>query len=298
MQDYKPKEKINGIEYEAYCNKIEFILFTGYDSEFKAASKYLRKPSVESHVDYEAIRNTATSLKPNIAIGSFAGGPIALIQRSTEKNMRQFLNDIMDIFPVAKYFISVGTGFGFQREEMKLGDVFISSGLTAVDDYSMSIDGTTAHINVQGQHIQTIELLQRIFCVDTSVEQNFPVTECRTAYYQVSNIVSSVSLAEDTRLYNKTSIIVHPSVVGGDINGRELLQWQNDGKISGFIVIKSVIGYVDERKSDAWKFTGALAAVHYVEQKMIPYMGKLNINLRVCNDQYVRYNLHYQFTVV
>ena len=92
-------------------------------------------------------------------------------------------------------------------------------------------------------------------------------------------------MAEDTRLYEKTSIIVHPSVVGGDINGRELLQWQNDGKISGFIVIKSVIGYVGERKSDTWKFTGALAAVHYVEQKMIPYMGKLNINLRVCNDQ-------------
>ena len=116
VQEHKPKEKINGVEYDAYCNKIEFILFTGCDSEFKAASTYLRKPSVESHA---AIRNTATSLKPNIAIGSFAGGPIALIQRSTEKNMKQFINDIMDIFPVAKYFISVGTGFGFQQKEMK-----------------------------------------------------------------------------------------------------------------------------------------------------------------------------------
>ena len=295
MQEYKPKEKINGVKYNAYCNKIEFILFTGCDSEFKAASTYLRNPSVESHVK----ANTATSLKPNIAIGSFAGGPIALIQRSTEKNMKQFINDIMDIFPVAKYFISVGTGFGFQQKEMKVGDVFISSGLIAVDEYSVSIAGSTAHINVQSHHqIQTIELLQRIFCVDTSVEQNFRVTKDCTADYQVSKIVSSVSMAEDTRLYNKTSITVHPSVVGGDISGRELLQWQNDGKISGFIVIKSVIGYVDGRKSDVWKFTGALAAVHYVEQKMIPYMGKLSINLRVCNDQYLRYNLHYQFSVV
>ena len=297
MQECKPKEKIEKIDgkYDAYCKKIEFILFTGCNSEFKAASTYLRKPSVESH---EAIRNTATSLKPNIAIGSFAGGPIALIQRSTETNMKKFINDIMGIFPVAKYFISVGTGFGFQQKEMKVGDVFISSGLIAADDYSVSIDGTTAHIYVQGHHsIQTIELLQKIFC-DTSVEQNFRVTKDRTADYQVSNIVSSVSMAEDTRLYNKTSITVHPSVVGGDINGRELLQWQNDGKITGFIVIKSVIGYVGEIKSDTWKFTGALAAVHYVEQKMIPYMGKLNINLSVCNDQYLRYNLHYQFSVV
>ena len=297
MQECKPKEKIEKIDgkYDAYCKKIEFILFTGCNSEFKAASTYLRKPSVESH---EAIRNIATSLKPNIAIGSFAGGPIALIQRSTEKDMKKFINDIMGIFPVAKYFISVGTGFGFQQKEMKVGDVFISSGLIAVDEYSVSIDGTTAHIYVQGHHsIQTIELLQKIFC-DTSVQQNFRVTKDRTADYQVSNIVSSVTMAEDTRLYNKTSIAVHPSVVGGDINGRELLQWQNDGKITGFIVIKSVIGYVGERKSDTWKFTGALAAVHYVEQKMIPYMGKLNINLSVCNDQYLRYNLHYQFSVV
>ena len=267
-KNHLPKYKVNGVDYESYCNKIEFILLTGSDQEFNAAATYLHNPSVDNHT---TIKDTATSLKPNIAIGTFAGGPIALIQTRKQKNTKDFFETVMDIFPEAKYIISTGTGFGFQQK-MKLGDVFISSGLTAIDDYSVNIDGTTAHIHVQGNYIQMIDLLQRIFCFDSSVTEKFNVTQFRAADYRISNIISGVDLSEDSRLHNKTDIIVDSNAVGGDINGRELMQLQNEGIIKGFIVIKSV---TNERKNHMWKFTGAMAAVHYVEQKMMPYNCKL-----------------------
>ena len=272
LKYHLPKNKINGVDYESYCNKIEFILLTGSDHEFNAATTYLHNPSIEGHV-YDP-KDTATSLQPNIVIGTFAGGPIALIQTNKEKNMNDFFETVMSIFPDAKYIISTGTSFAVQQKEMKLGDVFISSGLTVIDNYSVNIDDSMAYIHIQGSHMHTIDFLQTIFCFDSSVPENFEVTELRAADYQISDIISGVDLSEDSRLYNKTSIIVDLNAVGGDVNGRELMELQNEGKIKGFIVIKSITEYIDSRKNQIWKFTGAMAAVHYVEQKMMPYNCK------------------------
>ena len=272
LKYHLPKNKINGVDYESYCNKIKFILLTGSDHEFNAAATYLHKPSIEGHV-HDA-KDTATSLQPNIVIGTFAGGPIALIQTSKENSMNNFFETVIGIFPDANYIISTGTSFAVQQKEMKLGDVFISSGITVIDDYSVNIDDSIAYIHIQGSHMNTTDFLQTMFCFDCSVPKIFKVTEFRAADYQISDIISGVDLSEDSRLYNKTSIIVDLNAVGGDVNGRELMQLQKEGKIKGFIVIKSVTEYIDSRKNDIWKFTGAMAAVHYVEQKMMRYNCK------------------------
>ena len=272
LKNHLPKNKINGVDYESYSSKIKFILLTGSDHEFNAAATYLHSPSIEGHV--QDAKDTATSLQQNIVIGTFAGGPIALIQTSKEKNMNNFFETVLGIFPDAKYIISTGTGFAVQQKEMKLGDVFISSGVTVIDDYSVNIDDSMAYIHIQGSHMHTIDFLQTMFCFDSSVPKKFEVTEIRVSDYQISDIISGIDLSEDSRLYNKTSIIVDLNAVGGDVNGRELMQLQNEGKIKGFIVIKSVTEYIDSKKKNIWKFTGAMAAVHYVEQKMIPYNCK------------------------
>ena len=272
LKNHLPKNKIDGVDYKSYCNKIEFILLTESDHEFNAAATYLHNPSIEGHV--QDAKDTATSLQPNIVIGTFAGGPIALFQTSKEKNMSDFFETVMGIFPDAKYIISTGTGFAVQQKDMKLGDVFISSGLTVIDNYSVNIDDSMADIHIQGSHMHTIDFLQRMFCFDPSVTKKFEVTEFRAADYQISDIISGVDFSEDSRLCNKTNIIVDLNVVGGDVNGRELMELQNEGKIKGFIVIKSVTEYIDWRKNHTWKFTGAMAAVHYVEQKMMPYNCK------------------------
>ena len=104
----------------------------------------------------------------------------------------------------------------------------------------------------------------------------------------MSNIISSLEVIEDFRMRNKSSITikiedsnitVNPNAVGINTGSIKLLQLQKEEIIKEFIVIESVIGYVGETSNNKWKFTGAMAALYYVQQKMTDYMCELVIFL-------------------
>ena len=197
-------------------------------------------------------------------------------------------------FPQIKYVISFDTCYGFHQSEIKLGDVLISSGITNVTSYDINSDKSTAHIVINGTVVAIKDLLQHIFCTDSRLEEKFEISSFRSAKYQVSNIISSLEVVEDFRmrnkssitikiedftLHNKASITLNPNAVGINTGSIELLQLQKEEIIMEFIVIESVIGYVGETSNNNWKFTGAMAALYYVQQKMTDYMCKLVIFL-------------------
>ena len=211
-------------------------------------------------------------------------------------------------FPQVKYVISVDTCYGFHQSEIKLGDVLISSGITNVTSYDISSDKSTAHIVINGNFVAIEDLLQHIFCTDSRLEENFEISSFRSAKYQVSNIISNLKVIEDLRmrsvssitikikdstLHNKASITVNLNAAGINTGNINLLQLQKEEIIYGFIVIESVIGYVGETSNNKWKFTGAMAALYYVQQKMTDYMCKLVIFLRAMNicDVVIKYNI-------
>ena len=273
VQQHLPKSKSGNIDYLSYTKKIEFILVAVSDKEYNAATTYLQRPSVEDQI-HNITNSVATRLDSHIAVGSFAGAPVALIKTGTGMHSKDILKNAMMIhFPEVKYIISIGTCYGFQPEEVKLCDVLISSELTLVDNHSVSTDGSTANINIQGNHIELKDLLKRIFCMDCNVMVDFEVSMSRTSNYHVSNIIFGVDIT-DVKLLDCNSIIVHPFAIGGDAHGKDLWQLQMEGIIDGFIVIKSVVEYVNHSKNDIWKFTGAMSALHYVKEKMMPYMCK------------------------
>ena len=65
-----------------------------------------------------------------------------------------------------------------------------------------------------------------------------------------------------------------PEVIGGDMEGGELLRLQLKRKIEGVIVIKGVAGYADGCSTEDWQFTAALAAMKYTSFKLHYYEGK------------------------
>ena len=274
VKQHLPKSRIGNIDYHSYTKKIKFILVAVSDKEYNAATTYLQKPSVEDQI-HNMTNNVATSLDSHIAVGSFAGAPVALINIGTGMYSKDIFKNAMIHFPKVKYVISIGTCYGFQPEEVKLCDVLISSVLTLVDNHSVSTDGSTANINIQGNHVEIKDLLERIFCIDSNVMVDFKVSMSRTSNYHVSNIIFGVDIT-DIELLDSNIIKVHPFAIGGDAHGKDLLQMQMEGIIDGFIVIKSVIEYVNHSKTDTciWKFTGAMSALHYVKEKMMSYICK------------------------
>ena len=280
VQQHLPKSRVGNLDYNSYCKSIEFILLTGSDFEYSAAMTYLKRPSIEDHT-----ATTATIFRRNILVGSFAGAQVALVKTGTGRSMKAVMAKVMKHFKHAKYFISLGGLYGFHQKEVELGDVVISSAFTNITDYNIHTDKS---IVINGTINETCDLLQRIFCIDSSVK-NFKVSSIRSASYHESNVISSDSMVNDFRLHDKTSITVviqdsnsHSKTriavqscgIGGNTDSEELLKLRMEGEINEFILIKSVIGYVDGIKTDTWKFTGAMAALHYVEQKMIPYISK------------------------
>ena len=240
------------------------------DKEYNAATTYLERPSVEDKIH----NNVATSLDSHIAVGSFAGAPVALIKTGTGLNSKDIFKNAKFIFPGVKYVISIGTCYGFQSEEVKLCDVLISSELTFLDK-DLVTDGATADINSK---VKINDLLKRIFCTDSNVMEDFKVSMSRTSNYHVSNIISGVDITDIIKLLDSNNINVH-LFNGGDAHGKDLWDMQKDRIIDGFIVIKSVVEYVNHSTNDIWKFTGAMSALHYVKEKMMPYIGKFYLHL-------------------
>ena len=62
-----------------------------------------------------------------------------------------------------------------------------------------------------------------------------------------------------------------PEVIGGEMEGGELLRFQKNRQIEGVIVIKGVVDYGDGTKAKGWQFTAAMAAFTYVKTKLQYY---------------------------
>ena len=262
-----PKSRLSNVDYISYCQKIEFLLLTVSDLEFDAATTYFQSPSAENSMGADS----ATNLEPNIVVGTFAGAPVALIKVERREFRVQYWKDAW--FPSAKYIIKVGTGYGFQRNMIELGDIFISSSLTDVTRYSLRTDGHDAYIDFKGSTKDIENLLHRVFCGNTNVQRKFKIY-FHSFNCHVSNVITGINMIETSGLQSKHIVGVHPFAIGGDVEGRNLLQLQEEKVISGFVIIKSVSEYVNGIQGYDYKFRGAMTALHYVEQKLILYIGK------------------------
>ena len=95
VKEHLPKSQFGNIDYLSYTKKIELILVAVSDKEYNAATTYLQRPSVEDQI-HNISNSVATRLDSHIAVGSFAGAPVALIKTGTGMHSKDILKKCND----------------------------------------------------------------------------------------------------------------------------------------------------------------------------------------------------------
>ncbi len=258
-------------DFITYLKKVEFIISVLGEKEYRAAICNMQNPIGE---EVQEMKVTLLNDNINMVVGSFANSPIVVVKSANAIKLRHDLEAALDFCSNAKYILCIGTGYAFQKKDVQLGEVFISSSISLIEQYDVTQLGDSADIDIQdAKSVGISDLLKRIFCSNINSVEDFYLSEKRIARYHCSNIISGIDFG-DANFQNADKVTINPQAIGGDYSLNEIFQLQESGKISGFIVIKSVTKYADGSCYNNWDFTGAMAAFHFAKKKMIPYIRK------------------------
>ena len=238
------------------------------DYEFEAATTYIKAPSNEK-TNY-LIKSTATEIQKRIWVGMFAGHPIGLIKTDPGGDCNEQLWSALKVFPKAKYIVAVGVCYGFP-EKTEYGDVLISQSIIDLGNVRLG-----DVIRQRGPTLKMKEEIRAIFCDGPNIPKEFVVSKHekgqRTARHLVGNIVSAKLLIVDSNIRDKIYAAVNEDAYGGEMEGGELVKFQNrqieKGKNISVIIIKAVADFGDRNKNKSWQFISAKAAFHYVHCKL------------------------------
>ena len=176
----------------------------------------------------------------------------------------------------AKFVVGVGVGCAFDRMKYKFGDVLVSSKICDLSNFKVDANGKVIQ---RGQIVQMLVLLFVTFCMNLKLK--FPVSkpkksdEVRYCEVHAGTFASFPVHMDNKEIRDKFNAVI-PEVIGGDMEGGELLKFQQQQKVPcGVIVIKGVADYGDGTKEKLWQFTAAMAAFAYAHAKLRLWQGKI-----------------------
>ena len=254
-QNYPEEGSEDYQELKRFASAVELILLTINEHEYRAAAVYMESPSDKFK------RAVFVPGLGNRVVGMFARIKIALIQSEVGARSDEFIKDAIDAFPNAHFVIGVGVCYAFDRSKYQFGDVLVSRQICDMSDSKFSKQGK---FEDRGETIDVAAELKR-FCMD--LISDFNVTENRISKVYCGRIVSIPNLI-DYKLMKKRIKASIADVIGGEMEGGQLMKFQKKRKIKGVIIIKGVVDYADGSKSKDWQFTSAMAAVHYTYSKL------------------------------
>ena len=242
-------------QIKTFCKRVEIILLTVNENGYIAAWTFLQPlANFKKSVMYETGK----------VLGMFANRKTALIK--AERDMcRWHLDNSVKLFPKAKYIVSFGVGYAFNKEKYKLADVLVSNKICDFVDWKLNED---REIN---------RYLQSKFCNVTDCD-HFEVSKStkgkRYSEIYCGSICSYPTLLNDQELRDKFCRMVATKAIGWEMEGGVLLQFQREEKIKGFIIVKGVSDYGggsdcgDRKEEREREFTASMAALHYVKSKL------------------------------
>lgn len=264
IDEYRAKRpqnppRVTTKEYEAlkkFCNNVELILLTINENEYHAAALFMEKPlgNFEKAVFYP---------NPNMVVGMFADKRTALIQTDVGAHCSLYIREAINKFPLAQYVIGVGVCYAFDSEKFKFGDVLVSKQICDVTNLKFK---KNEEIEYRGQIIDVVSELMELFCFDLVHE--YKVSDSRSSNVHCGPFISYSALMDNKEMRDKFHATV-PTAIGGEMEGGELMQFAQERKIKGVIVIKGVADYADGTKSKEWQFTSAMAAMNYTKSKLL-----------------------------
>lgn len=255
----RPKTKEHE-ELAKFIEDIEVILQVVDEHEYQAAVTFLERPS-------ETFKKSVVFPSAGSAVGFFAERRVALIHTDKGANISEYIEGALGTFKNAKYIVGVGSGYAFDRTKYKFGDVLVSRKIGDLRNWRIERDGNVIN---RGQLIDAVKRLQELFCMDASFEDDFEVATGRYSKTYVGTFASSAVALQNREMRDKFAQAV-PEVIGGEMEGGQLMWFQQKRRIDGVIVVKGVADYGDGLSTDEWKFTAAMAAFTYVRDKMYYY---------------------------
>ena len=228
----------------------------------------------------ESLKNVAVFPSSGKVVGLFAGHKIALIQTDMGSSSSDYVQSAIDTFPSARFIIAIGVAYAVNCARYRLGDVLVSKSISDLKNLKFDKNGRIVN---RGQIVDIVNELKSLFCMDLTFEADFEVARNgRVSSVYCGRYASYSALFEDKEMRDKFCAAV-PEVIGGDMEGGELLRFQQGKKIEGIIVIKGVAGYADGSIGKEWHFTAALAALKYTKSKLLYYQHKENVASESCN---------------
>ena len=244
-------EKHNDLSF--FRHEINIILLTYNETEYQAVITEMEPTNM-------MFQKSVVFPSENIVVGKFANHKTALIQAHVGSTSA-YLQDAISTFPNAKLVIVVGCCIAYVKGKYNYGDVLVSK---RVVDINLDFKNDVC------QEVDTIKTLQSVFCSDLTFGEHYSVT----TFNRKSNVDTGTFVISDPFYINnqkfQDQFQAIRDLIGFELEGRELLQFQKEGKISGFILIKGIADYADNdtTNNEEWQFSAAMAAVHYAKNKL------------------------------
>lgn len=259
-----PAPKRKSADYKKllkFCNKVEIILQVVNDNEYQAAITMLKPPN-------ENFDKAVVFPSNGKVIGMFADLKTAIIQTDVGSNASTYIEDGLNQFPYTRFIIGVGVGYSFDGSKYKFGDVLVSKKISDLKNLKFDAKGDIVD---RGQTINVVKPITSIFCQDVMFYEDFEVSKTgRTAKVYCGRLCSYTALLDNKEMRDKFYHAV-TEAIGGEMEGGQLLEFQQRNKVEGIVVVKGVVDYADGNKSKGWQFTAALAALRYVKSKLYYY---------------------------
>lgn len=243
---------------KAFAREVVLILQTVNENEYQAATVFMRPPTAAFS---KAVFYPMTSM----VVGIFAGKKTALIQARVGEYVADYVSDALKAFPKTKYVIGVGVCYAFDRNEYNFADVLVSDKIADLQNFKFLGND---EIQDRGQTVNVVFELVRIFALNMNIVPEFQVTTGgRYAKVDRGTILSYSVLMNNLDERDKFHRAV-PKAKGGEMEGRELIQFEERGEVDGVIIIKGIVDFADGTKDKDWQFTAALAALAYTYTKL------------------------------
>ena len=278
---HRPPEKgdANYVKLEDFCKGVQIILQTVNENEYQAAVTFMRSPpNVKCkggpccNSKREGVGGRAFVFpSAGKVVGMFADHPAALIQTDVGVSSSDYIIDAIATFPNAKYVIAVGVAYAFDKKIYKFGDVLVSKKINDLRNFKFDKRGG---IQNRGEAINVVNTMTSVFCKDLTFDEKFEVTSCGDSNCGVrcsrvyAGTYASCAILMDNKIERDKFRDAVPEVIGGEMEGGELLRFQQNRQIEGIIVIKGVVDYGDGTKAKGWQFTAAMAAFTYTHTKL------------------------------
>ena len=236
---------------ETFTQDVYLMLHVSGDSQFQAAATFMAPPS--EHFSVPVFYPMA-----GVLAGKFAGIDTVLVQTLPGEFVSDAVQSVLTYYNKINLIIGVGVAYSFDRDTHDLGDVLVSERIGNLQDFLLGEDKRTAQISNTK--------LTTVLCTNLNIVPEFQVAASGRTAKVHSGLILSYPVLVNSREVREELHTAYPTAIGGEMDAHGLLRYMLDSTVTGVILVE---GVVDSIGGDKWDFTASMAALTYVESKLI-----------------------------